>query len=189
MRSGRFAVAAVLVVVGWTAATGVAAAHDELISSTPADGQAVPASPAAVELEFAGALRSFGDQPVAVVTDSAGAVVSAGDAEIDGPYARQPLAADLPDGEYQVAYSVISSDGHRVEGTTRFFVGSVPAGSEPAAPEQTAGPSQAALAGDPAEDGNETGVPGIVLVIAGGVAVVVVAVLVLRRSRREQGPT
>lgn len=180
----RFGAVATLVVVGWLATTGVAAAHDELVSSKPVDGQAVVTSPAEVELEFAGALQSLGDQAPIVVTASDGTVVSDGEPDVDGQHVRQALASSLPDGEYQVAYRIVSSDGHLVTGTTRFFVGSVPA-----TPGQAAGPSPVDLPRDPAADRTGTGVPGGVLVIAGGVAVVVVAVMVLRRSRHEQGPT
>lgn len=164
----RFGVAVALVVVGWVAATGVAAAHDELVWSTPADGQAVAASPAEVELEFAGALQSLGDQPPIVVTASDGTVVSDGGPDVDGTNVRQSLAPSLPDGEYQVAYRVVSSDGHLVTGTTQFFVG----------------PVRSAPDVDGVEQG--AGMPGAVLAVVGGVAVLVVAGLVLRRSRAGQ---
>jgi len=184
----RFGAVATLVVVGWVAATGVAAAHDELVSSKPVDGQAVVTSPAEVELEFAGALQSLGDQSPIVVTTSDGTVVSDGGPDVDGTNVRQSLAPSLPDGEYQVAYRVVSSDGHLVTGTTRFFVGPLTP-----APDQTPESSPADRAdgsSDPGGDGAEQGdgVPGAVLAVVGGIAVLVVAVLVLRRNRDRQQP-
>ncbi|MEJ7725783.1 MAG: copper resistance protein CopC, partial [Actinomycetes bacterium] len=137
---------------------------------------------------FAGALQSLGDQAPIVVTASDGTVVSDGDPDVDGQHVRQALASSLPDGEYQVAYRVVSADGHLVTGATRFFVGSVPP-----APDQTPESSPAGRAdgspdpgGDAAEQGD--GVPGAVLAVVGGIAVLVVAVLVLRRNRDRQQP-
>ena len=125
MRSRRIPAAAALVVLGWLASTGVAAAHDGLVSSSPADGQSVDASPAVVELEFAGDPQELGDG-TAVVVDRGGG----GDGREHRRRPRsmvrssvRPSFPDLPDGEYLVSYRVVSSDGHEVEGSTRFYVG------------------------------------------------------------------
>ena len=81
-------------------------------------------------------IQSLGGGTAVVVSEAGApgpAVVSTGDAVVDGTFVRQALEPDLPDGEYLVAYRVISSDGHEVEGSTRFFVGPVPAELDDAA--------------------------------------------------------
>lgn len=181
MRPRRSLTAAVLAVLGWTATTGLAHAHDELLSSTPVDGQSVESSPQTVELEFAGAVQALGGGTAVVVSEAGAAgaaVVSTGDVEVDGSFVRQALEPDLPDGEYVVAYRVISSDGHEVEGSTRFFVGPVPA-------EVSTVPPGAPFGVD--EDEPAGGVPASVLLVVGILVVVVVAGLVVWRGRRRRG--
>lgn len=175
MRSGRVAAAAVLTTLGWLAVAGVAAAHDELVSSSPADGQALETSPAMVELQFAGPPESLiGGTAVMVAAAGDGAVVSTGSVEIDGVYVRQALLPDLPDGEYVAAYRVVSSDGHQLEGSTRFFVGAVP-------------PSVGAPFGfdDPGRDDPDAGLgmPVVILVAVGALVAAVIVVVLLRRDR------
>jgi copper resistance protein C len=179
MRPRWIPAAAVLAVLsgaalGWAGMSGVALAHDELVASTPVDGQALAAAPAMVELEFAGDVQSLGDGTAVVVTEVGAddVVVSTGRPTVDGAFVRQRLVPDLPDAEYLVAYRVISSDGHEVEGTTRFYVGSVP-------PVVETVPPGVATDQDPAGR-----VPTWVVVGAGLLVVVVVATYVVRRGRR-----
>jgi copper resistance protein C len=179
MRSGRAAAIAVLTMLGWVTLAGIAAAHDELVSSSPADGQALDASPAMVELQFAGPPESvIGGNAVLVATAGGDEVVSTGAVEVDGVFVRQALLPDLPDGEYVVAYHVVSSDGHQVEGSTRFFVGGVP--SSVGAPFGFDDPGQ--------DDPNGgLGLPVVILVVASAFVAVVVAVVLLRRDRATGG--
>jgi methionine-rich copper-binding protein CopC len=169
MSARRILAAAVLAVFGLFAATGVAAAHDGLVSSTPADGQSVDESPDMVVLQFTGDPQSLGDANAMVVTDSAGEVVSTGATEVVGPFVRQPLRADLPDGTYVGAYRIVSSDGHEVEGSIRFFVGPVPPAGAPFGLDQ------------PPDSG--VGVPPLLIFAVGAVVLILVALLVVRRSR------
>lgn len=172
MRSGRTPAAAALVVLGWCVATGVAAAHDDLVSSTPADGQSVATSPEKVELEFSGELQSIAEGVALLVTGPDGEVVT-GDLEVEGPYVRLFLRSVLPEAEYRVAYRVVSSDGHVVTGSTRFFVGPVPADTGPASAPQ---------------DRSGAGMPVGVVIGVGVIAAITVSFVVLR-SRPSRGPT
>ncbi|OLT52621.1 copper resistance CopC family protein [Cellulosimicrobium sp. CUA-896] len=213
------ALLAALCALGLTAVLAVVAAtpahaHDRLTGSEPADGAQLDAPPGAITLTFN--TEPLEVEPQVVVTDSAGTVVAEGAPTIAGPTATLPLdTATLGGDSYTVAWRVVSSDGHPIEGTFGFAVAE-PAQAAPPAAEDTgddatddatasAGPSadassSAADATTPADDLTadgaaageaEEGGSALPLVLGIVVALVVVAgvvtVLVLRR--RGDGPT
>ncbi|MFY1636488.1 copper resistance CopC family protein [Solwaraspora sp. WMMB335] len=161
-----------------------AAAHNALVSSQPGQNTRVAQSPEEIELVFIERLN--GEFTTIVVSDAAGAQVP-----IEGPVVDQQRGVvrpvePLPDGVYTVAYRVVSTDGHPVQGSFRFAVN---------APLVAASGAAAASA---AADGSETVEPvqaqpeptdglgwwpylvgGVVLVIVG----VGVGVFVVRRRR------
>ena len=128
-----------------------AVGHDGLTSSSPADGAAVPAPPASVDLDFSRPPLAIGAE--VQVTGPEGAVVNGGDLTITGTTVSQPLAPELPAGEYAVAWRVTSSDGHPISGELAFTAtaGTVP---EPA-PDEPAGDGPATAtppADEPADE-------------------------------------
>lgn len=130
------------------AAAGPAAAHDELIEAVPADGAALTEAPQTVTLTFSGELiDGQGIQSLVQVTDAAGHQWQDGPATVDGPALTAPLCADLPRGEYDVAYRVVYSDGHSEERSLEFTV------EDPQAPAPGTAPSGCgvAAAGAPAD--------------------------------------
>lgn len=184
-------------VAGLSLVTAPAAvAHDQLVSSTPADGTTVTAPLAAVELVFNNAIP--GEFTQVAVTDAAGASFVDGAPQTVGDTVTQPVT-QLPDGAYTIAYRVVSSDGHPIEGTIAFTVTGAapvetptPAATEP--PSTPSGPettpetspplvsaeteepaddtTPAAGAGDDSSDGGGLGTTATVLLIAGGALVV-----------------
>lgn len=130
---------------------GPAAAHDEIVGTTPANGATVDVAPDRVVLTFAEPAIALGTQ--VVVTGPDGAVVSQGDVTLDGSTVVQALAASRPAGTYHVDWRVTSADGHPVTGTFTFTAtNATPAGSvQPA----TTGPATTA----PATTAAATGVP------------------------------
>ncbi|GGK46316.1 copper resistance protein CopC [Micrococcus flavus] len=196
------------------AAAGPAAAHDELIEAVPADGATLTEAPEAVTLTFSGELiDGQGIQNLVQVTDAAGHQWQDGAATVDGPTLTAPLCADLPRGEYDVAYRIVYSDGHSEERALDFTVedpqapapGTAPSGCgmaaagaavDPASAEST--PAGASTADDadadpaPSEGGSQevtdtTGpaVPGWVWVAGlAGLAVIGVGFAVLGRKAR-----
>jgi methionine-rich copper-binding protein CopC len=131
-----------------------AQAHDRLVGSDPADGAQLDAPPAAITLSFN--TEPLAVEPQVVVTDAAGTVVAEGAPTIDGANASLPLdAAALTGGTYSVAWRVVSSDGHPIEGTLSFGVAEQPA-AEPApsesSPAEEATPEESASS--PATDGD-----------------------------------
>ena len=94
-----------------------AAAHNTLISSSPAGGSTATTQPGIVELTFDQAVQNRFAQ-VAVIDGDERAYQS-GEPEIVGATVTQTVG-DLPDGEYTIAYRVVSADGHPVSGTVTF---------------------------------------------------------------------
>ncbi|MGY1813556.1 copper resistance CopC family protein [Blastococcus sp. SYSU D00820] len=146
----------------------VAQAHDGLTSASPADGSAVTAAPASVELGFSGAVQALGAQ--VVVTGPDGTAVTDGAVEVDGTTVRRPLVAGLPAGAYTVDWRVTSADGHPVAGTTTFTVTGGAGG---------AAPVSEAAADRPAGSGP----PPLALGIGAGVVLVAAATVAVRRLR------
>ncbi|MEV5503732.1 copper resistance protein CopC [Nonomuraea fuscirosea] len=183
-------------------------AHDTLKSSSPAKNAQI-SSPKEIELEFSAGVKF----PFVVLHDAAGKEIALGEPRLDGPLVRTDVPQTLPPGSYVLAWRVVSSDGHPIEGEIPFGVrGSSstasPSGEQSApADGQSAGPatgpatdaatdtatSAAATSAAPAGPdasaaagqgpASSAGVPGW---IWGGLAVLVVlgAFVLLRTSRR-----
>ncbi|MFD1718880.1 copper resistance CopC family protein [Georgenia deserti] len=197
-------VASLLVVAGLAPP---AAAHDTLIESAPADGETLDESPSQIELTFSNELLD-GDRAIAV-TDSAGTTVAEGQPELNGQ--RAILALDpLEDGEYTVTWSVVSSDGHRIEGDYGFTVasggaaepedegngtaGADGAGADDAMPESTQSPDEANAPADGStggeqQDDEQSGSPlnmptWVAVVLAVAILAGIVATIVRLTRRR-----
>ncbi|WP_077489639.1 copper resistance CopC family protein [Sinomonas mesophila] len=97
-----------------------AAAHDALEGSAPASGEALPAAPSEIRLDFNN--RPLGVGVEVRVTDASGATWSEGSPEVVDRSVRQPLRPGAPAGGYTVVWRVVSSDSHPIEGTFGFTV-------------------------------------------------------------------
>jgi hypothetical protein len=120
------------------ASAPAASAHDQLVSSTPATGERLSVAPSSVALKFNAPLLTLGHE--IRVVDAASRNWVQGDAVLAREMLTQPLAPGLPEGEYQVRWRVVSSDGHPINGSYSFLVGpGAQAGSVPA-PAAVTGP-------------------------------------------------
>jgi methionine-rich copper-binding protein CopC len=127
LRSRRPARRARLTALALAAASAVslatalpAAAHDELLGSSPEDGQVLDAAPEQVELAFSDDVIELGT--VIELVDHHGQRVEIGETVVLGP----DVTAELPprlEGDYQVRWHAVSSDGHPTVGTIDFGVG------------------------------------------------------------------
>lgn len=99
-------------------AAGPAAAHDEIVSTSPTDAATLDTAPAQVVLTFAEPAIALGTQ--VVVTGPDGAVVSQGSAVLDRDTVAQQLVPSRPAGSYRVEWRVTSADGHPVTGSFTF---------------------------------------------------------------------
>jgi copper transport protein len=113
-----------------------ASAHATLLFTSPADGSAVPASPAVITLTFNENVSLTGT-PV-TLADAGGHPAGLGAPRLSQGHSvlTVPVAGRLPDGVYTVTWQVISADGDVVGSQFRFAVGPAPAalGAAAAAP-------------------------------------------------------
>ena len=135
MRWGRTLARMATVTAGVACALLVTAppawSHAGFVSSDPADGETLPASPDAIAIMF----TEPPDPAISQVTilDAAGQPVEVGAVARQGRAGlRAPLSAELADGVYTVNWVVVSTvDGHFTSGTFAFGVGNagaVPSG-------------------------------------------------------------
>ncbi|MFD2794222.1 copper resistance protein CopC [Promicromonospora vindobonensis] len=179
---------------------GPASAHDQLLSSDPKDGATLDEPPTSITLTFSSTPLDTGIEIVLVGPD--GTTAQGEDIQVDDEVVTAQLTDGLPAGAYDVAWHVVSSDGHPIDGEFSYVVedaaepsdeltdGSTAAATEvpemstqEAAPveEPTDGataPSELAGAGDGA------GVSG--LAVSGGILAAVLVVLgVVVMTRRK----
>jgi copper resistance protein C len=100
--------------------TRVACAHAFLDHATPAVGSTMQRAPREVALSFTLSIDAASSN--IQVTDSSGARVDQGKAQISGNTMRVGLKALKP-GPYRVRWHVLSVDGHNTEGNFGFTVG------------------------------------------------------------------
>jgi copper resistance protein C len=173
------------VLVAGVALTGAipAAAHNELVGSTPADGATVTAAPQEVVLEF--------DQPVqapfsqVAVLDTADGHHEHGDPLIDGGTITQRMD-DLVPGAYRISYRIGSADGHPITGTVTFTVATPATSTETT----TSEPSPEVVTPAAATGASDQASNTMSLLIAGGLVVVVLgAVVYVMFGRRRETET
>lgn len=168
-RSRTSLLLAVLLCLGFTmVGAPSASAHDELVSSTPGTNQRISTAPPSVALRFSAPLLKIGHEIRVVDAGSKNWVQ--GESVLARETLTQPLAGDLPPGEYQVRWRVVSSDGHPVNGSYSFLVGvdaqpgSVPApGAGTSAPLATMDSAAQPLPEGATSTGTAVSVPGWVL--------------------------
>jgi copper resistance protein C len=138
---GIFVVAAAL--LGFSAP---AVAHDAAESSSPVQGATVATPPEKVSVTFNKNPLGLGAQ--FSVTHASGSEWAEGAVDIVDNVASQKLKAGAPAGAYTVAWRVVSSDSHPIEGTFGFTAtaaaeGAPPSGAE--TPGATVSPSASAV--------------------------------------------
>ena len=148
-----------------------AAAHTELISTTPADQQTVSRAPAAIVLTFDESVLAMGTQ--VVVTGPQGPV-HVGAPEVTDSTVSQNVQGGSPAGQYTVAWRVTAADGHPLSGTFGFTAEEASEG-RPVTP--------AAIEARSSDDASSTGI-SIWIWILGGIALVVVLAGVTRQLTR-----
>lgn len=100
--------------------TGPAAlAHDDVIDQIPAPGSQVEAGPLDIKLDFSNELLDLGSGAEIIVTSPDGSAVAASCAVLDGTLASAKTDLDQA-GTYTIAWRVVSSDGHPIEGSYEF---------------------------------------------------------------------
>lgn len=183
------AVVGLIIVQG--AAAAPASAHDSLLGSSPAAGAQVATAPSAVTLTF--------DRPVStqfalvIVTGRDRASWHAGTPQVSGATVTQPLTEQAPAGAYEVAWRVVSGDGHPIAGTfgyvvTTDLVTTTPPSAGPVqevtsspAPVRTEFSAAPAAAGSPGSDPSWLPIAGILVALIFGLGIAAAAVTRRRR--------
>jgi len=116
-----------------------ASAHDAAESTSPAQGASLAAPPGEVSVTFSNPPLGIGSS--FSVKDASGTEWADGSVRIVDNVATQKLRPGGPAGAYTVAWRVVSSDSHPIEGTFTFTAasGSAPAGSAAPGSPTTAG--------------------------------------------------
>ena len=96
-----------------------ATAHDDVIDQVPAPGSQVEAGLVEIKLDFSNELLALGSGAEIVVTGPDGNPATATCAELSGTLATAQTDLDQA-GNYTVAWRVVSSDGHPIEGSYSF---------------------------------------------------------------------
>ncbi|HWT32634.1 MAG TPA: copper resistance CopC family protein [Microbacterium sp.] len=149
-----------------------ASAHDQLISTSPANGSTVATLPAQVTLTFGEVVLDTDGGTQVKVTDATGKVIDAGPTEVQDNVVSQRVNGAAA-GPVTVLWRVISEDGHPVSGEFTFTVQSGTTSAPAPSSTPTATPAAASSASP------------VIWVVAGIVAaVVVVIVIALLVSRR-----
>lgn len=135
-----------------------AAAHDTIESSNPADGATVATVPASVTLTFDEQPQDF--SPVIQVTGPDGVDWADGTPTVSGTDVSVPVKAGAPAGAYQVAYRIVSSDGHPVTGELTFTAEAAAATPSSAPSASTSASSTPTSSSAPASSSVATSTPG-----------------------------
>ncbi|WP_435298850.1 copper resistance CopC family protein [Timonella sp. A28] len=118
-------------------------AHDVLIDSNPKDGDTLTTAPKTLSLEFNNPVQELGGQ--FIVKSSDGTEVAS-----DAPAsAGRTVTFELPEltnDTYSVAWRVVSSDSHPIEGALTFTVDDPNAAQETTTPTATSSPTETAEA-------------------------------------------
>ncbi|MGN7150265.1 copper resistance CopC family protein [Arthrobacter sp. SAFR-179] len=118
---------------------GPASAHDAAESTSPAQGAALATPPAEVSVTFSNKPLGIGSS--FSVKDAGGTEWAEGAARIADNVATQKLRPGAPAGKYTVAWRVVGSDSHPIEGTFTFTAAS---GAAPASGTSATGSPTAA---------------------------------------------
>lgn len=191
MRGQRIATMALLVLAPAVLVLAPAAsAHTSLVSSDPADGAVLRQAPQAVTLTFDEDLLAGANTISINLLD--GTVVESRPVEPSGASVTLPWPTGLSAGDYQVAYRVVSGDGHPVTGAITFTVTGEPSpgpsdvvpSDDGLSPNPAATPFAPPAPGVAAESGSALPVVASILAAAAGAAVVIVLIVLLRRLRK-----
>jgi copper resistance protein C len=153
-------------------------AHTALVSSAPAKDAALTEAPTTVRLTFSQRLNP--DFTTIVVSDAAKHRIPAAPPVIDQATGTVTLSEALTNGSYTVAYRVVSSDGHTVQGSYTFTVAdptqpSATASPAPASPAPATAPATSAAAALPPPDTDSGGMPTGVLIGLGSAGLLLAA--------------
>ena len=185
VRAGVVAFILAVILASPLALAPSAAAHADLILTTPDDGARLSTVPTQVELTFSEDLLP--ETVVVSVEDSAGMVIRVLEYEVDGSDVIVAWPPGLSGTDYTVNYRVVSQDGHPVSGSLAFTVDTPAVAVQgSAAPASAEAPAAPVIDAVPASDTGSV-VP-IAAVAAGlGVGIAIGFLYLVTRHRGRSG--
>ena len=193
--TGRLASLAAALLVGAATIIGASPAfgHASQVGSSPAADDVLPASPSEVTVTFDSGLLDMG--AALVVRGQDGTSIVTGEPVIDDRSFSVAVDPSAPAGAYDVAYRVVSADGHTVEGSFTYTVEGTPDAAEPSSVAASSASPAAAAGEEVSESAPEAAPPlttsdaeasgGFPVIWVVGVGLVVIvgigAALLLRR--------
>ena len=166
-------------------------AHADLTSSNPEDGSSLSEAPSVIELTFNEQLLPDTVE-IAVTTESAGLIPNLA-FSTDGSMVSLPWDQGLPGDTYQVAYRVVSNDGHPITGAISFSYStpmisdaSEPDASEPDAsePEPSATPEVTAAEAEESVTQETSGISPVWIALGGLLIGAAIGYLMWRRGTK-----
>lgn len=189
--NGRLASLTAALIIGAATFTGAVPAfgHASQVGTSPEADSVLDAAPAEVTITFDSGLLDMG--AALVVRDQDGTSIVTGEPVIDDRAFSIAVDPSAPAGAYDVAYRVVSADGHTVEGSFTYTVDGTADSSVEAGPSSSSAtptseaveatatePTESAPASSAEESG---GFPVIWIVGVGLVAIVGIGVALLLR--------
>lgn len=101
-----------------------AAAHEQLLSSSPAEGERLDVAPEQIRLQFTADLLGLG--AVVLVADGDGTNWAIGEALVEGAVVTIAVDPAIPVGGYEIRWRVVSGDGHPISDIIPFTIGDAP---------------------------------------------------------------
>jgi len=178
----RWALAAAFAIACFAAMPGAASAHSELVSSDPEAGGTVEQTPDLVSLTFNEPVQKQGSS--IVVTAGSDVISTAGTFTIDGTTASVELDDADASGTVEVAFRIVSEDGHVVRDTFSFEVAGGATATQTPEPTSTTQPSPASNEESDESTGSIVWVLGL-----GAIGLVLVAALIAVGLRGRRGPS
>ena len=161
-------------------------AHTHLTETSPSDGQAVTENISELQLNFDG---EVGEGSVVEISSSTGEEMTVSNIIISETMMIVMLAEPLPNDDYTVKWSIISADGHPLEGSYMFKVNAPVQENDKVTNEEqvTENKQQDAVEKDNepvANSANDSNSIIIIIAIALAVLVVVSLIALLRKKSR-----
>lgn len=176
----RFAFASLVLAAALVGMAATASAHSELVSSDPAAGSTVARPPSEVSLTFNEPVQEAGSS--IVVTAGSQEISQASTFAVDETSASIEIDATNVSGAVEVAFRVVSEDGHVVRDTYSFEVSG---GTSTQGPDETPTVQATPVSGDSDDSGGT-----IVWVLGlGAIGLVLIAALVAVGVRGRRGPS
>lgn len=181
--------AAVVAVAAVLAVAAPASAHDQVVSSSPANGEQLSSAPEQIVLTFSNTLLALAENSGTAMTvvDQQDVDWVAGDPTVAADTVTVPLKSDMPNGAYTVTWKVVSSDGHPTSGEYSFTVAAAAAVTPSTAPSETAQPTTPAVTQAPQPVQTEESAPWPLLIGLGVVLLAAVVIVIVIAGRKRRG--